>query len=48
MNEGSKPAALTTKHSERAEWTRPEVCRMEAGKAEIGTAANADALNTAS
>jgi hypothetical protein len=48
MTEGSKTAAATTRQAERVEWKKPEVQRMEAAMAEIGSAALVDALNTAS
>jgi hypothetical protein len=34
--------------SDRLQWKRPELRRMIAGKAEIGTATATDAINTAS
>lgn len=40
--------AKTSKATGSAPWRKPEVLRLEAGKAEIGSATNTDAINTAS
>lgn len=39
---------MTTETVQRREWVKPELTRLEAGKAEIGNGNNTDALNTAS
>ena len=46
----SKQTTVTTRDesAKSSVWQRPQLLRLEAGKAEIGASTNTDAINTAS
>ena len=48
MSEKKTAVGANVERAERAAWKCPQILRLEAGLAEIGSAARTDALNTAS
>jgi hypothetical protein len=48
MFEQKKTVETHIEPAARAEWKRPQVCRMSAGDAELGTIAGGDGINLVS